>query len=96
MIAARQAFPGDHAAVIQYKIMSEDPQPLSRYNNKATPEIERIVSKMLAKDREVRYQTMSGVAAAMRPSMCSFLRCIAFLWRSALSSLVDTLYSAVG
>jgi TolB-like protein/Tfp pilus assembly protein PilF len=67
MITKRRAFPGDHAAAIHYKIASEDPQPLSRYNNKATPELERVVSTMLAKDRDVRYQTMSGVMAAIKP-----------------------------
>jgi len=67
MVAGQPAFPGDHAAAIQYAITIEEPQPLARYNNNVTPELERIVSKALAKDREVRYQTMSGLAAALKP-----------------------------
>ncbi|MCZ6767394.1 MAG: protein kinase [bacterium] len=67
MVTGRLAFPGEHAAAIQYKIANEDPQPLARYNNEVTPELERIVAKALAKDREIRYQTMSGLASALRP-----------------------------
>jgi serine/threonine-protein kinase len=67
MVAGRLAFPGEHAAAIQYKIANEDPQPLARYNNEVTPELERIVATALAKDREIRYQTMSGLASALRP-----------------------------
>ncbi len=67
MVTGRLAFPGEHAAAIQYKIANEDPQPLARYNNKVTPDLERIVATALAKDREIRYQTMGGLASALRP-----------------------------
>jgi serine/threonine-protein kinase len=67
MIAGQPAFPGEHAAAIQYKITHEDPQPLARFNNQVTPELERIVSTALSRDREVRYQTMGGLAAALKP-----------------------------
>jgi serine/threonine-protein kinase len=70
MIAGQPAFPGEHAAAIQYSIANEEPQPLARYNNQVTPELERIVSKALAKDRTIRYQTMGGLAATLKP-LCS-------------------------
>jgi serine/threonine-protein kinase len=66
MIAGQPAFPGEHAAAIQYSIANETPQPLARYNNHVTPELERIVSKALAKDCEIRYQTTAGLAADLR------------------------------
>lgn len=66
MIARRHAFPGANGAAIQYQIMNESPQPLARYSNKITPELQRIVSKALEKDREVRFQTMSGFAASLK------------------------------
>jgi len=67
MIARRHAFPGGTGAAIQYQIMNESPQPLARYSNQITPELQRIVSKALEKDREVRFQTMSGLAASLKP-----------------------------
>jgi serine/threonine protein kinase/Flp pilus assembly protein TadD len=67
MITGQRAFDGDHAAAIQYKIASEEPQPLARFNNKATPELQRIVTKAIEKNAEVRYQTVSGLGAALKP-----------------------------
>lgn len=66
MVTGRHAFSGDHATAIYYKIANEDPQPLSRYNNQATPELERVVMTALAKDPDLRYQTMSGLGAALK------------------------------
>jgi serine/threonine protein kinase len=43
-------------------ILESEPQPLSRYAGDVPPELERIVSKALAKDRERRYQTMKDCA----------------------------------
>ena len=67
MITRRHAFPGENAPAIQHQIISRTPQPLARYNNQATPELQRIVSNALEKDKEVRFQTMSGFAAALKP-----------------------------
>jgi serine/threonine-protein kinase len=67
MITGQPAFPGEHAAAIQYSIANEEPQPLARFSNQVTPELERIVTKALSKDRAVRYQTMAGLAAALKP-----------------------------
>ena len=67
MITGRRAFPGENVPAIQYQILREMPQPLARYNNQAAPELQRIVSKALEKDREVRFQTMSGLAASLKP-----------------------------
>jgi len=67
MISGRRAFSGEFAAAIQYQIINETSQPLARYNNLATPELERIVSNTLEKNREVRFQTMSEFAASLKP-----------------------------
>jgi serine/threonine protein kinase/Flp pilus assembly protein TadD len=67
MITCQKAFPGENSAAIVYKIANEEPQPLSRFNNEASPDLERLVATSLAKDRDVRFQTMSGLAAALRP-----------------------------
>ena len=66
MIAGQVPFSGDHAAAIMYAISSEEPQPLSRYSKDATPELERIVSKALAKDPSERYQSAADMLADVR------------------------------
>lgn len=66
MITTKRAFVGDNALAVCRQIVEVDPQPLSRYSSEASPELERIVATALAKDRELRYQTMSGLAAALR------------------------------
>jgi non-specific serine/threonine protein kinase len=66
MITGRRAFEGDHAAAVHYSIANEDPQPMSRFNNKVTPELDRIVSKLLSKDVGARYQTAADAMADIR------------------------------
>ena len=66
LIAGRPPFTGDHSAAILYSIANEQPQPLSRYNSKATPELERIVKKALAKNPGDRYQSMADLAVDLR------------------------------
>jgi len=66
MITGQHAFAGDHVAAIVYSITNEDPQPLSRYNNDATPELERIVFKALSKDPQTRYQSTADLIADLR------------------------------
>jgi len=59
-------FGGEHQAAIVYSIISEEPQPVARYNNQVSAELERIVSKTLAKDREERYQHADELLADLR------------------------------
>src|ERR1051326_1180211 len=56
LLAGKLPFRGDHQAAMLYSLINEDPLPLERFNEKITPELQRIVSKALAKDREDRYQ----------------------------------------
>lgn len=57
MISARQPFLGDSKATTISAILTQEPLPLARYSRKIPPELERIVSKALAKAKEERYQT---------------------------------------
>jgi serine/threonine-protein kinase len=95
MIAGRPAFPGEHAAAIQYAIANEEPQPLARYNNRVTPELQRIVAKALAKDRDVRYQTMGGLAAALKP-LCAGRAGGAARKKSPMQTLREAVVAVVG
>jgi tetratricopeptide (TPR) repeat protein/tRNA A-37 threonylcarbamoyl transferase component Bud32 len=66
MLTGQRAFRGEHQAAIAYSITSEDPQPIARFNNKVTPELERIVFKALSKDRDERYQHADDMLADLR------------------------------
>src|SRR3990170_761094 len=66
LLAGQLPFKGEHQAAIVYSIMNEEPQPVARYNNKVSPDLERIVSKSLAKDTEERYQHIDYLLADLR------------------------------
>jgi eukaryotic-like serine/threonine-protein kinase len=59
-------FRGEHQAAMMYSLINEDPQPVARFNNSVTPELERIVAKAMAKDREERYQHVDDMLADLR------------------------------
>jgi serine/threonine protein kinase/tetratricopeptide (TPR) repeat protein len=66
LLTGQLPFKGEHQAAIVYSIMNEEPQPVARYNNKVSSELERIVSKTLVKDREERYQHIDDLLADLR------------------------------
>lgn len=58
MLAGRVPFDGPNRDVVSHRILSDvKPTPLSNYSSEVTPELSRLVSKALSKDREKRYQT---------------------------------------
>src|SRR5437870_8696490 len=58
MVAGRLPFEGSNTNEIVASILSDkEPPPLARYARDVPAELERIVSKVLRKDREERYQT---------------------------------------
>jgi non-specific serine/threonine protein kinase len=66
MFTRQLPFKGEHEAAIFHSIMNEQPQPLARFNNRVSPELERIVSKALAKDKEERYQHVDDLRADLK------------------------------
>jgi serine/threonine protein kinase/tetratricopeptide (TPR) repeat protein len=63
MLAGRRPFKGEHSEAVRYSILHEEPPPLSQFNPRVTPELERIVSKTLAKDPEDRYSSAAMLEA---------------------------------
>src|SRR3984893_14799450 len=61
MATGRMAFSGNTAAVIHDGILNRTPTPLTQANPNLPPELERIVSKTLEKDRKLRYQNAADI-----------------------------------
>jgi len=66
LLTGRLPFEGEHQAAIIYSIINEEPQPVARFNSKVSQELERIVSKALAKEKEERYQHIDDLLADLR------------------------------
>jgi serine/threonine protein kinase len=56
MITGHLPFKGEHQAAIVYSVINDTPDPLARYKTGVPDELQRIVNKALAKDKNVRYQ----------------------------------------
>jgi serine/threonine protein kinase/tetratricopeptide (TPR) repeat protein len=70
ILGGKRPFEGPHSEAVRYSILHEDPEPLTGLNPRVTPEIEKIVSKALAKDPAQRYPSTALLAAdlaAMSP-----------------------------
>ncbi len=61
MIAGRAPFEGKSTGDMLVAILDREPPPLARYVSKAPDELEWIVAKALAKDREDRYQSAKSL-----------------------------------
>ena len=62
MATGRRAFTGNTLPETLSAILTAEPDPIDRVASGITPELQRIVSKCLAKDRTRRYQTLRDVA----------------------------------
>jgi eukaryotic-like serine/threonine-protein kinase len=61
LVGGVQPFAAESSASTITSILTRNPPPLARYSHDAPPELERIVSKALAKDPESRYQTIKDM-----------------------------------
>jgi len=61
MVTGRQAFGGDTSAVIFNAILEKEPISPTQINSDAPVELERIITKVLEKDRAFRYQSAAEV-----------------------------------
>jgi eukaryotic-like serine/threonine-protein kinase len=66
LLTTKLPFRGEHQSALMYSLINEDPQPIARFNEKVSPEIERIALKALAKDPEDRYQHIDDLLADLR------------------------------
>jgi Tol biopolymer transport system component len=66
MATGERPFGGDTSGVIFEAILNRQPAPPSQLNARVTTEFERIISKALEKDREVRYQGAAEIRADLK------------------------------
>ncbi len=66
MIAGRTPFAGASVSETLANLMNAEPQPLARFSLNAPAELQRIVTKMLRKNKDERYQTMKGLLADLK------------------------------
>ena len=66
MATSKLPFPGNTTAVIFDGILNTTPAPITKFNTKAPAELERIVSKALEKDADLRYQTAAELRGDLK------------------------------
>lgn len=66
MITGRTPFAGNSMSETFANLINAEPQPLLRYAEGVPDELQRIVSKMLKKNRNARYQTMKDLLAELK------------------------------
>ena len=57
MITGHRPFQGNSATTVCFKVANREPLPASAYDNSFPPELDYVIARAMAKDRESRYQT---------------------------------------
>lgn len=66
MVAGRSPFQDQTASDVMAAILQREPLPLSHYSSEVTFDLDEIVQRLLAKDREARFQSAKELQAALK------------------------------
>jgi len=66
MLSGNVPFRGDYDQAVTYAILNDEPEPLAAARPEVPPELERIVSRALAKNLDERYQHMDEMLVDLR------------------------------
>jgi eukaryotic-like serine/threonine-protein kinase len=66
MATGQRAFSGNTTAVIFHAILAEAPTPPLKLNPELPPELERIVNRLLEKERDLRYQSAADLRSKLK------------------------------
>jgi len=72
MLAGEPPFQGEQAAAILYRVLNDEPEPLSSFRHDLPPGLEHAVATALAKEPELRYQTVRELLADLEGPPPSF------------------------
>ena len=68
-LGGADAFPGDRVATVLYKIVNEDPIPLSKRNPSLPAATVEVVRRAMARNPEHRFPTVAALAEALLPTL---------------------------
>jgi serine/threonine protein kinase len=66
MVSGHLPFKGQYDSAVIYSIMHEEPEPLTAVRTGVPMELERIVFKALAKEKENRYQNVNEIPVDLK------------------------------
>jgi Tol biopolymer transport system component len=66
MLAGKLPFRGDHEAALMYSIVNEEPLPIQELVPEISPELTHVISRLLEKDPEDRYQSAAEVLSELK------------------------------
>ncbi|UCE25651.1 MAG: protein kinase, partial [Candidatus Zixiibacteriota bacterium] len=67
MLTGSLPFAGEYEAALIYSIANDDPAPVSKLRSDIPPGLESVVTKLLEKDTQNRYQSARDVIQALQP-----------------------------
>jgi TolB-like protein/Tfp pilus assembly protein PilF/predicted Ser/Thr protein kinase len=72
MLAGRAPFEADYEQAVLYKVINEDPAPISSFRNEVPPELTKVIERALQKNPDGRYQRaremLADLAAVEKPA----------------------------